>query len=184
MKKLIISISLLMGALILKAQTYTSYQINIWNSPKNISIKNDEGKMLFTVQSHFKRNPMVKARVKSIVIDDKKYLIKKEKKGIHQVYTSDWKLVATMSKRGESIKFVEDNSLYHLQENVGWFRLLDRIYLNQKEEKVVYISLKNGIYVINLSVEKSEKMDLLMALSLHQLMELVAREKADAARFN
>lgn len=178
MKKFLLLSCLLMSTLVLKSQTFTSEQINIWKPSPNITIKNDEGKTLFSVPCHFKRNTMLKAKVKTLVVGDKKYLIKKEKKRIQKVYTGDWELVAIMDRHGESILFAENKKRFRLQKNGNWFRHLRRAYLNEKGEQVVYTTIKHRVYVINVTKEKNEQTDLLMALSLHQLMEAEARRKA------
>ena len=183
MKKFLLLSCLLMSTLIVKSQTFTSEQINFWKPTPNISIKNDEGKVLFTVPCHFERNTMLKANVKTLTVGDKRYLIKKEKKGIQNVYTGDWELVAIMNKRGKSITMF--NKHFQLKEDNRWIRPLERIYLNEKGEKVVYTTFKHRVYVIDVTMKKNEHTDLLMALSLHQLMEAQARKKAeDIALFN
>jgi len=144
MKKLIISICLLMSALILKSQTFTSDQINIWKPTK--------------------------------------YIIKKEKKGIHKVYKGDWELVAIMDRHGEAILFAKNKTQFRLQKNANWFRHLRRSYVNKKGEQVVYTTIKHRVYVVNTTIKKNEQTDLLIALSLHQLMELQARDKAKMAQ--
>ena len=184
MKKFLLFSCLMMSTLILKSQTFTSEQINFWKPTTNITIKNDEGKALFSVQCRFERNSMLRASIKTLVVGDKKYLIKKERKGIHKVYTGDWELVATMSKHGESIVFVEDNSRFQLQQNKNWFRPLERIYQNEKGDKVVYTTIKHKVYVIDVTTKKNKQTDLLMALSLHQLLEAEARKKASQDLFS
>jgi len=178
MKKFLLLSCLLMSALILNAQTFTSEKINIWKPSPNITIKNDEGKALFSVPCHFQRNTMLKASVKKLEVGDKKYLIKKEKKGIHKVYQSDWELVAIMDRHGESILFAKNFNRFQLKKNGNWFRPIERTYVNEKGEQVVYTSIKHRVYVVDATMEKNEQTDLLMALSLHQLMEAEARKKA------
>ena len=183
MKKFLLLSCLLMSALVLKSQTFTSEKINFWKPSPNITIKNEEGKKLFSVPCHFTRNANLKAKVKTLVVGDKRYLIKKEKKGIQNVYTANWELVAIMNKRGKSITMF--NKHFQLKENQKWNRPLERTYVNEKGEKVVYTTFKHKVYVIDVTMEKNEHTDLLMALSLHQLMEAQARKKAeDLAFFN
>ena len=89
-----------------------------------------------------------------------------------------------MSKHGESIVFVEDNSRFQLQQNKNWFRPLERIYQNEKGDKVVYTTIKHKVYVIDVTTKKNKQTDLLMALSLHQLLEAEARKKASQDLFS
>jgi len=179
MKKFLLFSYLLMSTLILKSQTFTSEKINFWKPSPNITIKSDKGKELFSVPCHFTRNANLKTKVKTLVVGDKRYLIKKEKKRIQKVYAGDWELVATMDKHGESIVFVKNNNRFQLKKNKNWFRPVERTYVNEKGDKVVYSTKKHKVYVIDVTMEKNEQTDLLMALSLHQLMEAEARKKAD-----
>ena len=176
MKKLILFSWLLTSSLILKSQTFTSNKIRFAFPEQNITIMNDKGNVLFTVPCNFKRNAMLKAKVKTLKVGDKRYLIKKEKRGKQNVYTQDWELVAKMDKHGKSILLVHKKNHFKLIQDKNWFSPLKRVYSNEKGEKVIHCSIKNKKYSIDSLLEKNEQTNLLMALSLHQFLEAKARE--------
>ena len=177
MKIYILLLSLLLIGLIGKTQTYTSSKLSIFSSTNDlITISDELGNQLITIESNFKNYKQFKKKIKIFSVNNQTYFITKEAKGTHLVYTKNWKLIAQMNNDGKEIIFPNKQAFYKKKKNKNWFNHTIE-YLDEKDNAIAHVKVGNKRR-LECSNQSDKKTDfLLIALSVHQLQEQINRAK-------
>ncbi len=175
MKNILIVAFLLISSSIF-AQTYTSSKLP-YGGFKTVSFSDEKGDIVLTMEKDFDTKYNGKKNMKSFFILDKKYVITREAKGIQHVYTGNWELVASMTKKGTEIIITDTNTTYAKKKDKN--RLNKEISYVDQNNQVAGISKrqkKSSRILEYTNLDEQEENLLLMALSLHQHIESIKRE--------